>query len=116
LFATVQGLVDTLGSGTVDGASRALLHNQVGQLMVDLDQAMEHVIDIRSEIGARLQALDQESELVDGFTAQLTETLSDLRDLDYAEALSLLAQQLFGLEAAQQSYARTQNLSLFRFL
>jgi flagellar hook-associated protein 3 FlgL len=116
LFATVQGLIDTLESDVVGGASGALLHNRIGQLMVDLDQALGHIIDVRSEIGARLHALDQEADLVEGFSAQLTETLSDLRDLDYAEALSLLAQQLFGLEAAQQSYARTQNLSLFRFL
>jgi flagellar hook-associated protein 3 FlgL len=39
-----------------------------------------------------------------------------LRDLDYAEALSRLTQQLFSLEAAQQTFARTQNLTLFRYL
>ena len=54
--------------------------------------------------------------MIDGFSLQLTESLSELRDLDYAEALSLLSQQLFGLEAAQQTFARTQSLSLFRFL
>ena len=47
---------------------------------------------------------------------QLTTTLSEVRDLDYAEALSRLSQQLFGLDAAQQAFARTQSLSLFRYL
>jgi flagellar hook-associated protein 3 FlgL len=63
-----------------------------------------------------LRALDQETSLNEGFTVQLTETLAEIRDLDYAEALSLLSQQLFGLEAAQQTFARVQGLSLFRFL
>ena len=39
-----------------------------------------------------------------------------LRDLDYAEALSRLSQELFGLDAAQQAFARTQNLSLFKYI
>jgi flagellar hook-associated protein 3 FlgL len=42
--------------------------------------------------------------------------MSTLRDVDYAEAISLLNQQTIGLNAAQQSYARLQNLNLFRFL
>jgi flagellar hook-associated protein 3 FlgL len=92
------------------------MHSQIGQLLDDVDRATEHVIDRRSEIGARLRALDQEESLNEDFNTQLTATLSDLRDLDYAEALSRLSQQLFSLEAAQQTFARTQNLTLFRYL
>ena len=43
-------------------------------------------------------------------------TLSAVRDLDYADALSRLSQELFGLDAAQQAFARAQNLSLFHIL
>jgi flagellar hook-associated protein 3 FlgL len=116
MFATVDDLITALETAVTDGASRAALHNQVGQLLTDLDQATSHVIEVRAEIGARLRALDQETSLNEGFTVQLTETLAEIRDLDYAEALSLLSQQLFGLEAAQQTFARVQGLSLFRFL
>jgi flagellar hook-associated protein 3 FlgL len=63
-----------------------------------------------------VRALDDEGSLSEDFSAQLTQTLSDLRDLDYAEALSRLSQQMFGLDAAQKAYAQTQNLSLFRYL
>jgi len=47
---------------------------------------------------------------------QLSETLSGIQDVDYAEVISSLTQQLFGLEASQQAFARMQGLSLFRFL
>ena len=47
---------------------------------------------------------------------QLSETLSGIQDLDYAETISSLTQQLFGLEASQQAFARMQSLSLLRFL
>jgi flagellar hook-associated protein 3 FlgL len=116
VFATVNALIIALEAPVSGTASRAQLGNRVGQLLADIDQATEHVIGARSEIGARLRALDQEESLTEDFSVQLTETLSDIRDLDYAEALSRLSQQLFGLEAAQQAYARTQGLSLFNYL
>ena len=42
--------------------------------------------------------------------------LSDLKDLDYAEAVSRLTLQQTGLQAAQASYARLSQLSLFDYL
>ena len=43
-------------------------------------------------------------------------TLSDLRDVDIAEAASRLSLQITALEAAQQTLVRVQGLSLFRLL
>ena len=50
------------------------------------------------------------------FNVQLKETLSELQDLDYAEAISLLNIQMMALQAAQQTFAKTQNMSLFNYL
>lgn len=116
VFATLQNLIAALEQPVSDEAGRALLHSQVAQQIVDIDQAVDHFIDARATVGARVRAVEEEAALIDGFSYQLTDSLSKLRDLDYAEALSLLSQQLLGLEAAQQTFARTQNLSLFRFL
>jgi len=116
MFTTISSLITALETPSTYAPSRARLQNQVGQLLVDVDQATTHVIDKRSDVGSRLRALDEEASLSDGFRVQLNQTLSDLRDLDYAEALTRLSQQLLGLDAAQQSFARTQGLSLFRFL
>ena len=46
----------------------------------------------------------------------LAATLSSLRDLDYAEAISRLNQQAAGLQAAQSAYTRIGQLSLFNLL
>lgn len=116
VFATIDALVTALESPSGAAAARVELHNRVGQLLADLDQATNHVIDARSEIGARLRAIDEEEAAGEAFNLQLADTLSDLRDLDYAEALSRLSQQLLGLDAAQKAYARVQGLSLFNYL
>ena len=116
LFQTVSDLITAIETPAASGSSLALMHNEVGQALADLDRALEHVIDVRGEIGGRLRAVDSEISLNEGFSLQLSGTLSGLQDLDYAEAISGLTQQLFGLEASQQAFARMQSLSLFRFL
>jgi flagellar hook-associated protein 3 FlgL len=42
--------------------------------------------------------------------------LSEVQDLDYAEAASRLNRELLSLEAAQQTFVRVQGLTLFNFL
>ena len=81
-----------------------------------MDNAIGNVIDIRSRVGSRLSAIESQKFANDDIALQVAETMSDLQDLDYAEALSRLSLQAFGLEAAQQSFVRTQGLSLFNYL
>ena len=116
VFATLDRLIAAVDMPAATPANRAQLHSNVGQRLADLDQAIAHIIDVRGEIGARARALDQQEGLNADFAVHLKTTLSAVRDLDYAEALSRLSQELFGLDAAQQAFARAQNLSLFRFL
>ena len=46
----------------------------------------------------------------------MTTTLSQIEDLDYAEAITQLNLKSVGLQAAQQVYVKVQGLSLFNFL
>ena len=47
---------------------------------------------------------------------QYNQALSRLEDVDYAEAVSNLTQQRTFLQAAQQSFLKVSNLSLFNYL
>jgi len=116
LFSTLDRLISSIDAPAANPAGRAQLHSNIGQRLADLDGALAHLIDVRGEIGARSRALDQQESLNADFAVHLDTTLSAVRDLDYAEALSQLSQQLFGLDAAQQAFARAQNLSLFKYL
>ncbi len=116
MFATIDRVIAQLQSPSTSPADRAELHSNLGQRLGDIDNAIDHLLDVRGEIGSRVRALDQQESLNADFAVQLNTTLSSIRDLDYAEALSRLTHELFGLDAAQQAYARTQNLSLFRYL
>ncbi len=116
VFSTLDRLIAAVESPAGNPADRARLHSNVGQRLTDLDNALARLVEARGEIGARVRALDQQESLNADFAVHLSTTLSSVRDLDYAEALSRLSQELFGLEAAQQAFARAQNLSLFKYI
>lgn len=82
----------------------------------NLQSAETSVLETRVKIGARLNVGESSEALNENLIYEGTKTISELRDLDYAEALSDLAFQTFVLEAAQNSFVKVSNLSLFNFL
>jgi flagellar hook-associated protein 3 FlgL len=116
VFATLDLLISQIDVPAGDPAGRAQMHGEIGQRLLDIDNAISRFVSTRGEVGARVRALDQQESLNEEFEVHLRTTLSSVRDLDYAEALSRLSQELFGLDAAQQAFARAQNLSLFKYI
>ena len=116
MFTTLQNLVTTLKQSTVTPAERARFDTQIGAALTQLDQALDHVSSVRSEVGTRLNAIDETADSRDAQNVELNKSLSDLRDLDYAQAVTQLNLQLAGLQAAQSSYTKISQLSLFDYL
>ncbi len=116
VFTTLQNLVNTLEAGGSGPASQAQFHNGINRALVNIDQSLGRIVEIRSQVGARLNTIDGQKNANDAFSLQLEQSLSDVQDLDYAEAISRMNRQLLGLEAAQQAFVKVQGLSLFNFL
>ncbi len=117
VFTTVRNLVVALeNGGTGSPADQARLNNDINRFFSDVDRAMDNFRAARAQIGSRLNAVDAQESLNEGYLLRIKETISDLQDLDYTEAITRLNQQQVALEAAQQSYMRIQGLSLFNYL
>ena len=116
MFQTVQNFIDALEGGVSGEVSRAELHNSLNRVVHDMDQVLARVVETRSGVGSRLAAIETQTAVNTDLDVELKTLISDLKDLDYAEALSRLEQQLTSLEAAQKSYALMQNASLFNYL
>lgn len=109
---------------TIDNFVVALNNNNVGpdnspnngDFLTNISASIETVIDVRARVGARVNIIDSQREINDGIAFNIEKTLSELQDLDYAEAISRLSLQMTGLQAAQQSFVRVQDLNLFNFL
>ncbi len=116
IFSTINDLITAFETPVTDESTQAKLGNAVNRNLVDLDQALANVLNIRADIGARLNAVDDQNNNSENFLLQVDESISTLNDLDYAEAISRLNLQLVGLEASQKAFTRVQNLSLFNYI
>ena len=116
IFTTLQNIVNTLENAGAAPDQVAQINNALGGALQNIDQALGHLVDKRADVGVRLGQVESQRVLNETFDVQLQETLSNLQDLDYAEAISRLNLQLTALEAAQQAYVRVQGLSLFNYL
>ena len=116
VFATLDRLAATLESPVTTAAQRAAAANEMNSVMAQLGQGLEHMSSQRAVLGSRLLAVDDAASSRAMLREDVTASLSGLRDLDYAEALTRLNMQLTGLQAAQQSVARLGRMSLFDYL
>ncbi len=117
VFHTVRDLADAMENiGANTPADMARLNNAVNRFFVAVDSGMVNLNQFRAQVGSRLNALDSQESLNEDFMLELKSTISEVEDLDYAEAITRLTQQQTALEAAQQSYIRIQGLSLFNVL
>jgi flagellar hook-associated protein 3 FlgL len=94
-------------------ASNQQVRDAVAVGLTNIDNASVNVDSVRGEIGARLNVIDTTLTDNEDVTLVNKAVQAELRELDYAEALSRLALQTVVLEAAQQSYVKISGLSLF---
>lgn len=116
MFATLDAIATALSNTGVTDVARAQTRTALNSGLANLDQSIDRLVQVRTEVGTRLTMLDTQDRANDEYELQLQSTRSDIRDLDFAEAIGRLNLQLTGLQAAQQAYTRVQGLSLFNFL
>jgi len=117
MFTTLRNIAVTLKE--TDGGNeigRITINNALIRGLTDLDRAMGKVEDVRSRVGARINAIDTQSELNADFKLTVQATKSKIEDLDFVTAVTQFKMQQTALEAAQQTYIQLQGLSLFDYL
>jgi flagellar hook-associated protein 3 FlgL len=107
-----QGLA-TLGDSPED---KLRLQDLIAETLSNLENAEDNVGVVRAQVGARLNTIDSTRDMHEGTELVSNKVMSEVRDLDYAEALTRLTLENTILQAAQQSFAKISKLSLFDFL
>lgn len=107
---------DALDSAITDLEAGTNVSNAVTTGLARLDRVLGQFQTARSQAGEMLNRLDGiESRLADSKLASQTEK-SNAEDLDMVEAISQFQNKQTGYEAALQSYASIQKMSLFQYI
>lgn len=116
IFTTLDRFTKALREGRGTPAQLASLHNEMNRVITNIDQGLGRVLEVRANVGARLNALDSQQRINEAYSHQIKEILSNVEDLDYGEAVSRLNLKLTGLEASQKAFTRVQGISMFNYL
>jgi flagellar hook-associated protein 3 FlgL len=106
-FQSIDELIDGVATSNSSAMQRGLA--EVDDLQLGLVQA-------QSQTGSDMQVIEQQNATIQDTQLTLKSALSNLEDLDYASAITQMKKQMLALEAAQSSFVKITQLSLFSYL
>ena len=89
---------------------------QVQQGIADLDQMQNSLTLAIAQTGSDQKIVQSQIDVLDETTLRLKSTLSEIEDLNYAEAVSRMNKESIALQAAMGSFAKISGLSLFNYI
>jgi len=105
------GVMDDLIAG-VTNSNRTAMQRGVGEM----DNLLNGVSLARANVGTDLNVIEQQTQAIDETKLTLKTTLSNVEDLDMAQAITQMNKQMLSLEASQSSFAKITQLNLFNFI
>jgi flagellar hook-associated protein 3 FlgL len=112
IFSTLDDAILNIGSAANNNAAA----QAVSQALHNIDIGMARVSAVRGQAGDLLNRADRISDNQGKRSIQLEGDRSRAEDLDMIKGISDFQNQQTGYQAALQSYAQVQKLSLFNFI
>ncbi len=116
IFKTLSDMINLLQNPGAVANNSAALHNGLNTAMGNFDNALDNILTVRAAIGSRLNEVQSVQNTREDLSTQYKAAISNLQDVDYAKTLSDLTLQQTHLQAAQQSFVKTQSLTLFNYI
>ncbi|GEM_PF-1745566 len=113
VFAMIESVIAELENPAATTASVAAV---VDTATVDLATEKDNLTFVRNSIASRIGMIQTEQEINKQVNNTLTDQKASLHDVDMTEAILKLNQFQTSLQAAQQAFAKTQQLSLFNYI
>lgn len=112
IFKTLENAIDGIeGATTGNEAAQA-----VAQALTNIDIGLSKLSSVRGQAGDLLNRADRITTNQGKRSIQLEDDRSRAEDLDMTKGISDFQNQQTGYQAALQSYAQVQKLSLFNFI
>ena len=106
-FNVVDDIVTALNTNNI-----TVLQRGVGEI----DALQNGISESLAVVGSGLNVLDSQLGVGEENLLRMKTTLSQMEDLDYTEAITKMNKDMLALEAAQSSFAKISQLSLFDYI
>jgi flagellar hook-associated protein 3 FlgL len=90
--------------------------DKIQQGIADISQMHDSLTLSQAQNGSDQVVVQSQLDVLDENTLRIKSTLSEIEDLDYAEAVARMNKEMMGLEAAMGSFAKISGLSLFDYI
>ncbi|UPR33637.1 flagellar hook-associated protein FlgL [Vibrio cyclitrophicus] len=112
IFDTFQDAALLAESSVSDASATAKLQ----QVTEEFHAAFIHLTKARTDVGARLNTLDIQEQQHEDFKLSLAKAKSNFEDLDYSKAIIEFNENSRALQASQQAFGKTKDLTLFNYI
>ncbi|WP_269531975.1 flagellar hook-associated protein FlgL [Chitinimonas sp. BJYL2] len=116
VFSTLGDFSTALTDYVNNDIGGALFQNRLNVALSNLDNVLSRVLTVQASVGSRQKEGESTQNTNEDLNVQFKATISSLIDLDYTKAISDFTQTQTYLDAARQSFSKTQNLSLFQYI
>ena len=113
LFTSLQRAITALEDPNLNSTGRT---QALGQVHQEMQSGQDRLLLVRGRLGELLRRAESIEGLLQDRSVAGQRELSSLTDLDMVKGISEFQTQQLGLQAALQSYAQVQRLSLFQFI
>ena len=90
--------------------------DKIQQGIGDISQMHNSLTLSQAQNGSDQVVVQSQLDVLDETLLRYQSTLSEIEDLDYAEAVTRMNKEMMGLEAAMGSFSKISSLSLFDFI
>lgn len=106
-FDSIDSMISAVKAGDVKHIQRSV---------AEVDALINGVALSVAQVGSDQSVLDSQTNVIESEVLRLQTSLSSIEDLDYTEAVTQMTKDTMALQAAQSSFAKISQLSLFDYI
>jgi flagellar hook-associated protein 3 FlgL len=116
LFQTAQNLISALGLPQGTAAQVAQAQQALQNVLASLSGAQTGVLSAQGTLGSGLAEIQSVQTQTSSQSADAANSISNLQSANLPQVLANYSESVTALQAAQLSFAKVQNLTLFQYL
>jgi len=116
IFQIVQSFISALGMPQNDSGQSAQAQQALQNVLSNLGGAQTSILSAQASLGTSLSEIQSVATQTSAQSADANTSISDLQSANLPEVIANYSESVTALQAAEESFSKVQNLTLFQYL